>query len=213
MVSLVFMYNLFQCPYAINLDVHPESHSTNNHAQCDELWISSSIPKQLSRFKSFNRVTCLTLDHVAITLFDFPALRYTFLDLIPTVRNLRLLSPSVCPESLLQFIAIFRNLQVTTIHAPSWVKPDEETPITHFGGFRGALCLSEFDDGSNHFLSLLELHVAGVKKVTISECNFHDHRPLQRFLSSVGRSVQTLRLVIGGNGEHNQPSSVYPFNT
>ena len=185
----------------------PPSHRT----QCGELWISCSIPQQLSHFKTITRITSLTLNRIAVMLFDFPALQRTFRDLASTITNLRLLYPSGSPGSLLQFIMIFRNLQVTTVHAPSWVKQNKDTHTVHFGQLHGTLCLSEFNDRSNPFLSLLELHAAGIKKVTISECNFHDLRPLQRLLSSAGRNIQDLQLIVGGNGEHGQLSSAYHF--
>ena len=196
----------------ITLDIHLGNHSSNHSTQCGgELWVCSSMPRHLSHFGPLSSIASLTLDHVAITHFHSPTLQHTFRDLVPTVTNLRLLHPTACPTSLLRFITIFGNLQVITIHAPSWAVLDHNTPAVHCGQFRGTLYLSEFDDDSNDFISLLELHAAGTKRITISKCNFRDLRPLQWFLSSAAQSIQNLHVIVDENGERSRSLSVHPI--
>ena len=190
------------------LDILSGNVSSNDGAQGGELWVTST-PRHLDHFKSFERITSLTLDHV--TLFDFPALQHTFWGLIPTVVRLRLLHPRACPSTLLQFITTFRNLEAVTVHAPSWTGSDQGIHHVHIGQLQGALCLSEFDDQSGPFLSLLESHATGTEKVTISNCKIYDSRPLQRFLSSARRSIQTLEIIVNKNGKHGRLSLMYLF--
>ena len=190
------------------LDILSGKLSSNNGAQGGKLWVTST-PQHLDYFKSFDGITSLTLDHV--TLFDFPALQHTFWGLIPTVVCLRLLYPRGSPSSLLQFITTFRNLEAVTVHAPSWTKPDQGIHHVRIGQLQGSLCLSEFDDKSRSFLSLLESHATGMKKVTISNCNFYDSHPLQRLLSSARRSIQTLEIIVDKNGRHSRLSLMYLF--
>jgi hypothetical protein len=185
----------------MTLDILPKDKPSNHDTQCGELWVTSSLPRHLDHFKSLNRITSLTLDHITITLFDFPALQHTFRDLIPIVGTLRLLCPSTCPNSLLQFITTFKNLKAATIHAPSWVKPDQTAPYTHTDQFHGTLCLSEFNDDSGPFISLLELHATGIEMITISKCELHDPRPLQAFLSSAKQSIRSIQIIVDRNGE------------
>jgi len=185
----------------MTLDMLPEHDTSNQGTQHGELWVTSSLPQHLDHFKSLNGITSLTLDHIPITLFDFPALQHTFRDIIPTVRTLRLLCPNACPRSLLQFITTFKNLKAATIHAPSWVKSDQCAPHTHAGQLQGTLCLSGLDDDSNPFLSLLKLHATGIGTIIISKCRFHDPSLLQRLLSSARRSIRNIQIFLDTNGE------------
>lgn len=191
------------------LDIFQKVEPSNRNTQHGELWVSSSLPRHLDNFKSLNRITSLTLDQITITLFDFPALQHTFRDLIPTVGTLRLMCPTTCPNSLLEFITTFKNLTAATIHAPSWVKPDQSTSYTHTNQFHGTLCLSEFNDNSSSFLSLLELHATGIEMITISKCELRDPRPLQALLSSVKRSIRSVQIIADRNGERVQLSLPY----
>ena len=192
------------------LDILPGGKPSNHSTQCGVLWVSSSLPRQFDHLKSLNRITSLTLDRVTITLFDFPALRHTFRDLIPTIKSLDLLYPRACPDSLLLFITTFKNLNATTIHAPSWVKPDKRTSHTHTGQLQGTLRLSEFDDDSHSLLSLLQLHATGIEMIKISKCRFYDPRPLQKLLSSARRTIRSIQIIVDTNGECVQLSPPYP---
>lgn len=194
------------------LDVHSVGDSSDDHTKGGELWVTF-IPQTLHRFKAVNYITSLTLDHFPVTPLNFPILQRTFWDLTSSVKNLRLLCPSACPVSLLQFIAIFRDLRSATIHAPSWVKEDqcEDGKATPFGQFHGELCLSELDDASIPFISFLGSFAAGASKVTISKCNLRDPRSFQAFLSSAKRTIQSLQVIVSEEGEQVQSSSLSHF--
>ena len=200
-----FSHMNFSQPTRMFLDVRLAGESSDDRMQGGELWVSS-IPQNLGHFKPFNCITSLTLDHVPITPFNFSTLQRAFWDLTPSVRNLRILCPRACPVSLLQFIAIFRNLRAATIHSPSWVKEDqyEDSMATPFaiGQFHGELCLSELDDASTPFISFLESFAACATKVTISKCNLHDLRSFQAFLSSAKRTIQSLQIIVDEKGKH-----------
>lgn len=195
----------------ITLDALSKSVLPNHAAQHGELWMTLFVPQLLDCFKPSSTITSLTLDHVNFTLFDLPTLRHTLSDLASTVNTLRFLRPYVCPSALLQFISMFSHLESTTIHSPSWIKPDKDSPHTCLHQFRGTLRLSELDDGSNPFLSLLKSHATAIEKVAVDKCNFHNPRPLQKFLSSTKQSVRSLQVVVGRDGKHSKMSQCTIF--
>ena len=161
-------------------------------------------------FDPFGRITSLTLSYISFTLLNLPTISHSFRDLIPTLRSLRLLHPIACPRTLSRFISAFSNLQDTIIHSPSWDKPGD-VPVGSFGQCRGELCISEFDDGSIPFLSLLESQATGYEGLTIKKCAFDDIRPLQRLVSTNGRGARRLHFVVAGHGEHCPRLSVDPI--
>lgn len=167
-------------------------------------------PHHSGHFKSFSKITSLTLSHISFTLLDSPISCHSFRDFIPTLRSLRLLCPTACPRALFRFISVFSNLQDTAIHSPSWDKPGD-TPVGSFGPCHGELRISEFDGGSSQFLSLLESQATNYERLTIRECSFDDIRPLQRFVSANGQSMRRLHIVVAERGEHCLPSSVRPI--
>lgn len=166
-----------------------------------ELSVTSTTLHRRDHLEPFSRITSLTLSDISFTLLDFPTLRHSFCNLIPTLRGLRILHPIACPRTLSRFISAFKNLQDTTIHSPSWDKPGD-IPVGSFDQCRGDLRISEFDDRSFPFLSLLESKAAGFEGLTIEKCIFEDVRPLQRFVSANGRGVRRLRIVVAEHGEH-----------
>ena len=193
----------------IALDVCHQEGASHDSLRKDELWITLVIPHHHDHPKPFSRIASLTLDHISFTLPNFQALCYSFCSSIPTLRNLRLLYPTACPCTLFLFISVFSNLQDTTVHSPSWDKPGN-APMGNFGQCRGELCISEFDDESGPFLSLLESQATRYERLTIRRCNFDDIRPLQRFLSANGRSVRKLQIEVARHGEHCPPLFVRP---
>lgn len=96
---------------------------------------------------------------------------------------------------------MFDDLQETTIHSPFWKKPPN-APVGNFGQRRGELCISEFDDESSPFLSLLDSQVpTGYERLTIKKCNFDDDGPLQRFVSANSQSMRRIQIVVASHGE------------
>jgi hypothetical protein len=163
--------------------------------------VTSRTFRRHDHLEAFSRITSLTLSDISFTLLNFPTLRHSFSNLIPALRGLRLLHPIACPRMLSRFISAFSNLQDTTIHSPSWDKPGD-TPAGSFGQRGGELCISEFDDQSIPFLSLLESQTTSYEALTIKKCIFEDIRPLQRFVSANGRDVRRLQIVVAEHGEH-----------
>lgn len=63
------------------------------------------------------------------------------------------------------------------------------------------LRISEFDDLSNSFLSLLGSKSRGYEKVALIKCNFHDPLPLQMFISHAGKTIRRLQIEVSHHGE------------
>lgn len=63
------------------------------------------------------------------------------------------------------------------------------------------LRLSEFDDRSNSFLSLLGSKSRGYEKVAVINCDFHDPLPLQTLISSSGKTMRRLQIEVSPHGE------------
>jgi len=169
-----------------------------------ELWVGSTMLHPHDHFKPLSGITSLTLSHISFTLLNFSTLRHTFCNLVPTLRSLRLLRPTACPRTLFLFISIFCNLQDTEIHSPSWDKPCDPL-IESFGQRRGELCISEFNDGSFPFLSLLESQATNYERLTIRKCSFDDTRPLQRLVSANGQNMRRIQIVVAGHGKRCLP--------
>jgi hypothetical protein len=155
-----------------------------------------------TRFKSFDQITSLTLDHFSVISFDPPTLERTFCDLTVTVTSLCLLHPRACSRSLLCFLSAFRNLQDTVIHAPRWKDTDHDSSLAAPSQFRGNLRLSELNDKSSSFLSLLGSQSTAYERIALIKCSFHSFRPLQQFISATGRSVRSLQIVVPDHGEY-----------
>lgn len=65
------------------------------------------------------------------------------------------------------------------------------------------LRISEFDDRSNSFLSLLGFRSSGYEKVAVINCNFHDTAPLQMLVSNAGKTIRRLQITVPPHGEFN----------
>jgi hypothetical protein len=185
----------------ITLDTFHQKDSSDDGSRKGELSVTPTTLHRHDQLEPPSRITSITLSDISFTLLDFPTLRHSFRNLIPTLRGLRLLRPIACPRTLSRFISAFSNLRDTTIHSPSW---DESGAISggSFGQCHGKLCISEFDDRSTPFLSFLESQSTSYEELTIKKCILEDIRPLQRFVSANGGDMRRLHIVVAEHGEH-----------
>lgn len=161
-------------------------------------------------FKTFDPIRSLTLNSFSFT-FDSDPPQRSFRNLIPTVNNLYLSYPTAHPASLFRFLSAFTNLKEVTIHAPRWIEAcdhgdDNEDLVLSCSVLR----LSELDDGSNPFISLLGSKSGGYEKLAVIKCNFRDTEPLQTLISHTGKTIRRLQLVASPHGEFDSLLSVGP---
>lgn len=172
-------------------------------SQREEPWITPlNLIQYFEHFRSFDRIETLTLSYFSCRVFDHSTLRFLFLNFTPSVRKLRLHHPIACPTSLLRLISIFPNLRDTVIHAPYWEPiTQQDNHATVPCNLRGELYLSDLEEGSGPFVSLLSSQRMEYEQITLERCGFRNFLPLQRLISSVGRSLRKLYLFAEGNRE------------
>lgn len=170
-------------------------------SQREEAWITPlNLIQHIEHFRSFDQIESLTLSYFSCQVFDHITLQLLFQSLIPTVRKLCLHHPIACPASLLRFILIFTNLQETMICAPRWEPmPRRDDYAATSGVLHGELRLSDLEEGSGPFLSLLGSQTMKYERITLERCGLRDFLPLQRLVSSAGMSLRKLYFIAEGN--------------
>ena len=170
-------------------------------SQREEAWITPlNLIQYFEHFRSFDRIESLTLSYFSCRVFDHNAFRFIFRNLTLSVRKLRLHHPITCPASLLRLVSIFPNLRDTVIHAPYWepiTQQDDHATAPRY--LRGELYLSDLEEGSGPFLSLLSSRRTDYERITLERCGFRDFLPIQRLISSAGMSLRKLYLFAEGN--------------
>ena len=180
-------------------------------SQREEAWITPlNLIQYFEHFRSFDRVESLTLSYFSCRVFGHITLQFLFRNLAPSVRKLHLHHPIACPTSLLQLISIFPNLQDTMIHAPYWeqtAKQDHRPTVPY--NLRGELRLSDLEERSGPFLSLLGSQRTEYEQITLERCGLRDFLPLQRLISSAGMSLRKLYLFAEGDREFCPDSNLW----
>jgi len=165
------------------------------------LWVTPSILQGYC-FKTFDPIQSLTIDSVSFTFFDSNPPQHSLRNLIHTVKSLHILYPTARPGSIIRFLSAFTTLQEVTIHAPHWIgASDQSNDIECTTLSCKTLRISEFDDQSNSFLSLLGSKSNGYEKVAVIGCNFRDTVPLQALISCAGKTIRRLQIAVSPHGE------------
>ena len=182
-------------------------------SQREAAWITPlNLILYFEHFRSFNRVESLTLSYFSCRIFDHVILGFLFRNLIPSVHRLRLHRPIACPTSLLRLISIFPNLRNTVIHAPHWEPiAQRDRHATARYHLHGELYLSDLDEESGPFISLLGSQRTEYERLTLERCGFRDFLPLQQLVSSAGMSLRNLYLFAEGNRKFDPLTSISGF--
>lgn len=162
------------------------------------LWVTPSTLQGYC-FKPFEPIESLTLDSISFAFFDANPPQESLRNLISSVRNLHILSPDARPGAILRFLSTFPSLQDVTIHAPRWTSDSGLDEVDEIGNVRiscSTLRISELDDQSNPFLSLLGSVSGAYEKVAVVKCNLLDVGPLQTLISQAGKTIRRLQIVI-----------------
>jgi len=155
-------------------------------------------------FKPFDPILSLTIDSVSFAFFDSHPPQHSLRNLIPNIQKLHILYPTARPGSLFRFLLAFTALQEVTIHAPRWIGASDDNDDVDCATLScTTLRISEFDDLSNSFLSLLGSKSSGYEKVAVIKCNFRNTVPLQTLISRAGKTIRRLQIAVSLHGEFN----------
>lgn len=98
------------------------------------------------------------------------------------------------------------------VRAPHWEQTTQQDDYTiAFHILRGELHLSDLDEGSEPFFSLLASQTTRYERITLERCGSRNFLPLQRFISSVGTSLRKLYLFAEGNRKLGPPNWISAF--